>query len=291
MVVIWGVNFSISKIALARVPPLAFNALRFPLAAALLLTVMKLRGIIPRPSAHDVPRILAVALLGNVLYQAFFIYGLNHTTAGNASLLLAGTPILTALLSAALGHERVHSRVWLGVACTFGGIVLIVAGGGGEGGGGSNTLSGDLLMLGASITWACYTVGARPLVDRYGSVTVTAWTLWAGTLGIVLCGIPALTHVDVRTFSAGTWGAIAYAGLLSIGLSYMIWYYGVARIGNTRTSSYSNATPVIALLAAWLTLGEVPRVIQVAGAAIIILGVTVAQSGSRSRAGDVSPEL
>ena len=291
MVIIWGVNFSISKMALAHVGPLAFNALRFPMASLLLLAVMKRRGAIPLPPMSDVPRVVAVALLGNVLYQMFFIFGLNHTSAGNAALLLAGTPILTALLSASLGHEQVRARTWLGVICTFAGIVLIVAGGATGEGGSAHSVEGDLLMLGASITWSIYTVGARPLVQRHGSVNATAWTLWAGTLGLLICGAPALVRIDLRTLGAGTWAAIAYAGLLSIGLSYMIWYYGVSKLGNTRTSSYSNATPVIALLAAWLTLGEVPRLVQAIGAAIIIGGVTIAQSGSPVQQADVSPEV
>jgi drug/metabolite transporter (DMT)-like permease len=277
--------------ALSHVDPLAFNALRFPLASLLLLVVMKARGAVPLPPLSDVPRIVAVALLGNVLYQMFFIFGLNHTSAGNASLLLAGTPILTALLSASLGHEQVHPQTWLGVICTFAGIVLIVAGGITGEGGAAHSIEGDLLMLGASVTWAFYTVGARPLVQRHGSVKVTAWTLWAGTIGLLVCGAPALAHTDLQGVGAGTWAAIAYAGLLSIGLSYMIWYYGVSKLGNTRTSSYSNATPVIALLSAWLVLGETPKLIQAIGAAVIIGGVTIAQSSARVQREEVSPEV
>lgn len=290
MVIIWGVNFSISKIALATVPPLAFNALRFPLASLLLLGVMAAQGRIGLPARGEVTRVLVVGLLGNVLYQICFIFGLDHTSAGNASLLLAGTPIVTALLSAALGHERVRARTWVGVSCTFIGIALIVAGGV-RAVDAHGSIAGDLLMLGASVTWAVYTVGSRPLVDRHGAIMVTAWTLWVGTIGIVIVGIPELLRLNWSTLQAPTWGAIAYAGLLSIGLSYIFWYYGVGQLGNTRTSSYSNVTPVVALLAAWLWLNEVPRLLQVVGAAIIIGGVTVAQSRATARPVDVSPEV
>jgi drug/metabolite transporter (DMT)-like permease len=290
MAVIWGVNFSIAKYALSTVPPLAFNALRFPLAALLLYVVLRRRGDVPLPSRSQLPLVLALGLLGNLLYQLTFIFGLNLTTAGNASLLLAGTPIVTALLSAALGQERVRPRVWIGVTATFAGIVMIVIGTGNEAGRRA-TIVGDLLMLGASLTWAFYVVGSRPLVDTYGSIAVTAWTLWGGTLGIVIAGIPALIDLDWAAISVGAWGAIAYAGLLSIGLAYMIYYYGVSRIGNTRTASYSNIVPVFALLAAWLWLGEVPKLLQIVGASIIISGVTVAQSGALSRPVAVSPEL
>ncbi len=79
--------------------------------------------------------------------------------------------------------------------------------------------------------------------------------------------------------SALTWGAVFYAGVLSIGVAYIIWYYGVGKLGNTRTSTYSNVVPVIALAVAWLWLGEVPTAAQLVGTVVILGGVTVAQSG------------
>jgi drug/metabolite transporter (DMT)-like permease len=72
---------------------------------------------------------------------------------------------------------------------------------------------------------------------------------------------------------------VVYAGVLSIGVAYIIWYHGVAQLGNTRTSTYSNVVPVVALLTAWLWLGQVPTAAQIAGTAVILTGVSVAQSG------------
>jgi drug/metabolite transporter (DMT)-like permease len=279
MVVIWAVNFSVAKVALEELSPLAFNALRFPLAAALLYLIMRSRGAIPLPTRAELPHVLVLGLLGNLLYQMFFIFGLDRTRAGNASLLLASTPIITALLSAALGHERVKPRVWLGVIATFGGILLVVLGGRAQIETGRATLAGDLIMFGASIAWAFYTVGSRPLVDRYGALPVTAWTLWIGTAGLVVAGVGDVIRMSWQDVSAITWSAVVYAGVLSIGVAYIIWYYGVEKLGNTRTSTYSNVTPVIALLVAWIWLGEVPTAPQVAGMAVILSGVSVAQSG------------
>src|SRR5215204_5751608 len=89
MVVIWAVNFSVVAVALKKLSPLAFNALRFPLAAALLFMILRTRGPVPLPTRAELPRVLAVGLLGNLLYQMLFIFGLDRPRAGNASLLLA----------------------------------------------------------------------------------------------------------------------------------------------------------------------------------------------------------
>jgi drug/metabolite transporter (DMT)-like permease len=278
MVIIWAVNFSVSKVALEELEPLAFNALRFPLAAALLYVVLRGRGAIPLPARAEVPRVLALGLLGNLLYQMFFIFGLDRTRAGNASLLLASTPIITALLSAASGHERVRPRVWLGVIATFGGILLVVLGGRAQVQTGAATLIGDLLMFLASIAWAFYTVGSRPLVDKYGSLPVTAWTLWIGAAGLFLVGLPGVARMEWSSISPLTWAGVFYAGVLSIGVAYIIWYYGVERLGNTRTSTYSNLTPVVAMAVAWMWLGEAPTPAQIVGTVVILSGVTVAQT-------------
>lgn len=279
MVVIWAVNFSVAKVALVEVSPLTFNALRFPLAAALLYVILQSRGSIPLPTRAELPRVLTLGLLGNLLYQMFFIFGLHRTTAGNASLLLAGTPIITAVMSSMLGHERIRPRVWFGVIATFGGILLVVIGGRGQIEAGGSTLLGDLLMFGASLAWAFYTVGSRPLVEKYGALPITAWTLWIGSAGLVIAGIGDVLRTDWSGISAMTWLAVLYAGVLSIGVAYVIWYYGVGRLGNTKTSTYSNIVPVIALAVAWMWLGEVPTAFQLMGTVVILSGVTVAQSG------------
>src|SRR5688500_8001673 len=171
MSVIWGVNFAVSKVALQHLSPLAFNALRFPMASALLFLVLRRSGRIPLPTRRELPGVLVLGLLGNLLYQMCFIFGLDRTTAATASLLLAGTPVVTALLTAALGQEHIGARVWFGVVATLAGVGLIVLEPA-RGVDGGTTMLGNALMLGAVLTWAYYTVGSRPLVDKHGPVAV-----------------------------------------------------------------------------------------------------------------------
>jgi drug/metabolite transporter (DMT)-like permease len=276
MVAIWAVNFSVAKRVLDTVSPLAFNALRFPLAAVVVWAALRWRGRLPLPARADLLRIAALGVLGNIVYQQLFIFGLANTRAGTASVLLAGTPIVTALLSASQRHERVTTSMWIGVLATMSGIILVVMGSG-QTPGGTETLFGDLLMLGATVAWAAYTVGSRNLVQRYGSVAMTAWTLWIGAIGILLLGIPDLLEMDLRALSAATWSSIVYAGALSIGVAYLLWYHGVRQLGSTRTAVYGNLVPAVALGVAWVWLGERPGALQFAGAAVILAGVTLAQ--------------
>lgn len=275
LAVIWGLNFSVLKVVLRELDPLALNALRFPVAAAALWLLARGAGPGPALARSDVPRIVLLGLLGNVVYQLCFIVGMDWTYAGNASLLLATTPVWTAILSAAAGHERPTPLVVLGITATLAGMLLVVAGSDATIELGSRTLLGDVLMIVAAILWSFFTVGGRGPVSRYGALRTTAWTLWIGTPVVVLIGLPSLAATDLRQIGAGTWLGVLYAGVLSISVAYVLWYRGVRRLGNNRTAVYSNLVPVAALVAAWLWLGEVPTAPQVAGAVVILCGLTV----------------
>jgi drug/metabolite transporter (DMT)-like permease len=286
---IWGINFSVVKIVLEELEPLALNALRFPLAVIALAMVLRGSPGPSRPRREDMARIVILGLLGNVAYQLCFIYGIDWTAAGNASLLLSTTPAWTVLMSAIAGHERPTRWVGVGVFGTLAGMALVVLGRGDSVSLGVETLRGDLLMVVASVLWSVYTVAGRHPVARYGALRMTAWTLFVGTPFLVLMGLPSILSTDLGSVSAGAWAGVAYAGVLSIGLAYLLWYRGVQALGNNRTAVYSNLVPVAALLTAWVWLGEVPAPLQLVGAGVVLAGLTVARLAQSP--GPSSPEL
>lgn len=288
MAVIWGVNFAVIKAVLFEVHPFVFNSLRFPLAAAALLVLLRSsqgRGAIRLPERGDRLRIVGLGLLGNVAYQFLFILGIDRTTAGNASLLLATTPVWTLLLSVAARHEAPEPRVWLGVAGTFIGMALVVAGGRSAltAPGAGPAVEGDLLMVGAAFTWAVYTVGGRDLVRKYGALSTTSWTLWVGTPVLVLLGVPWIEPERIARLSPTAWAGVAYAGIFALALAYLFWYRGVRKIGSSRTAVYSNVVPVVALGVAWIWLGEVPGPLQWVGAVAVVAGVTATRRRGKVR--------
>ncbi|HEV2130176.1 MAG TPA: DMT family transporter [Longimicrobiaceae bacterium] len=282
MVIVWAVNFSVVKRALDVFNPLAFNALRYVLASLFVLAVLRLRGPIRWPTRHDFPRFLLVGILGNVLYQLAFIYGINYTRAGNASVMMALTPLVVALLSWRVGHEQPGPLTWFGGACSLMGVAL-VSGASLRVEGTATTLLGDLILVGAVVLWALYTVAARGLILRYGSVMTTAWTMWLGGAVLVLVGIPSMVTQEWSAVHGVAWGGLAYSAFLSIGLSYLIWYRAVERIGSTRTSIYSNLTPAVALIVAAVWLGERLTLFSILGALLTIGGVMLVRSDPGSR--------
>jgi drug/metabolite transporter (DMT)-like permease len=276
MVLVWGVNFAVVKSALAVFEPLAFNAMRFVVASVFVGIVLRVQGALVLPERRHLARIVALGLLGNVAYQMCFILGLARTRAGSAALILALTPILTAFFSMLTGHERPGWRTWAGAALSVLGIGLVT--GAGALLEGHAALVGNLILVVAAAVWALYTVGARPIVDRYGSIQTTAWTLWVGTIGLVALGTPALLCQRWEVVGAKAWGGLFFSALFAIGLAYLIWYRGVERIGNTRTAIFSNLTPVVAMIAAAVLLKESPTGWAVLGAVLTLGGVMVVRA-------------
>jgi len=173
-----------------------------------------------------------------------------------------------------LGVERVTARGGAGIALSIFGVGLIVfsraAGGTGEHGG---SLSGDLLVLAGSVCWAIYTVLLMPLTRRVSGWWASALTVLGGCVVLLASGARDMLALDWGALPSAAWWAILYSGFGALVVAYVFWYYGVRKMGPTKTALYGNLQPLIALIVAWITLGEVPASWQWIGAFTIVSGV------------------
>lgn len=277
MVFVWGANFSVLKIAFRTFSPLAFNVIRFVLATILLIGILRWHRQPLSIARADRWRVTVLGVIGHGVYQAFFVQGLARTTAANASLLMATVPIFVAILSVLLRIERVTPRRWAGIFLSFAGIALVTAGSGQQIQFGSSHLTGDLLVLAGAVTWAIYTVMSKPLLARYSPLRLTAVSMVPGTAALALLGMPAIWTQRWSAIEPAAWAGLIYSAVFSIALAYLIWFTGVQRVGNARTAIYSNGTPVVASLLAWVALREPFGALQAFGGAVIFIGLALAQ--------------
>jgi drug/metabolite transporter (DMT)-like permease len=275
VVIIWGTNYTVVKEALGSFPPLAFMALRFGLAAVAMAVVLHTReGWKPLPRA-TLLKLVGLGLVGNTLYQFCFIMGLAHTTAANSGMLAAGTPVLTALLGAAFGVDRLSRPLAMGLALAVPGMLLIVSARGPDLD--ASTRLGDFLILGASLCWALYTVGIRSLGAELSALRITALTMLTGAPGVVLMGLPSVMSLELGSIGPGAWFGVVYSALIPLVLAYVVWSRSVQAVGSSRTGIYNSGTPVVAATTAWLVRGEQPTWMQILGAALVISGVLLSR--------------
>lgn len=279
VVLFWGINFILVKMALAVLPPLAFNAMRLLLASSLMLLLAPLLGYSFRFQRRHWLHLIGLGLAGSTAYQLFFIFGADHTSADNASLILATVPAWVALAGTILGTERITGGGWVGVGLSLCGIALIVLGSNRHAvlQFGGATLFGDFLILGATLSWSVYTLASRPILRHYSPIAVTCFANAVGNLPVALLGLPDLIRLDWSALSLNAWLAVIFSGVFSITLAYFFWNYGVARLGSARTSLYSNLVPPVTLLAAWLWLGETLTWTQALGGVLALAGVALAR--------------
>ena len=274
--IIWGFNFSVTKSAFDQLAPLPFTAIRFVISSLLLVLVLRLVEGPAKLPPGALKQLIILGVVGNTCYQLAFILGLARTTATNSALILSTLPTVVAVLAGALGLERITSRMWLGIALGTVGVVLVIAtrGIGFE----RDTFIGDLITVAAVLCWAGYTLGLRRVATGVSSLRVTTITTLTGTPGLVLAGLPGVVRLDWSAVGLEAWLAVAYSSVLSLVVAYLLWNRSVKAIGGARTAIYMCITPLVAVVGAWLLLGERPEPLQGVGAAFIITGVLLTRA-------------
>jgi drug/metabolite transporter (DMT)-like permease len=268
---IWGANFSVMKLGLAVMPPLAYTGVRFAIACLLLVGVLKWReGSVAMPPGTFWP-LVGLGIVGNTFYQIAFTLALALSSATNCALILSTMPAVVATMGHLTGIERTTRRMRWGIGIATIGVALVVAARGIRFD--AATLRGDALAIVATLCWSAYTLGLRRLPGSLSPLAVTAHTTFTGTPGLLLAGIPGMLAVEWGAVPTVAWASIAYASVLSLGVAYLIWNASVARVGSSRTAVYMCITPVVAALVAWGVLGERLHPMQGVGASLILLGI------------------
>jgi len=276
MALIWGVNFSIVKFGTTLVAPLAYNGLRVMIAAVVLMTIV-LAAKTPLPPRRVIVALLTLGVLGNGIYQFFFVQGIARTRAGDAALVVAASPAFIAIIARMRGVERASARRVMGILLSIAGIALVVFATT-RGDDGRSSLAGDLLVLAGSLSWATYTVLLKPYTEHVSGIQVSAFTMVGGAVPLFIVALPAIAHASWSTVPLLGWGALFYSAIFALVIAYLFWYRGVRVIGPTRTAMYSNVQPLIAVIFAWVVLNETPTIWQGIGMVFIMTGLVLTRT-------------
>lgn len=280
VVIIWGVVFSVIKAALREIDPLAFTAVRFLLAAVLMvLTLLLLERQITVARA-DVLKVIAVGVLGVGLYQILFSVGLKYTTASNSALLIATAPIFTALFAAAARQERITLRQVFGIVLSFVGVIMLVRANGSELGFSWESVKGDVLSLLAAMAAAGSAVLAKPVLQKYSSLRVMTLGVFSAAILLLLFGSQPLLAQDWGQVSWKGWSALGYSIVFATVIAFVIWFRGIGELGPTRVAAYGYLIPLVAVLVAAIFLKEQILPLHIFGGAIILSGVLLARWGA-----------
>ena len=235
------------------------------------------------PARADLFALLKLGLAGHLLHVGMVTYGIHWSTAFSSSLILACGPVFTLLILRWQGVEQLTRGQVAGVAVACAGVLVFLSdkllGGHWQASG------GDITLLVAASFFSYYTVSAKPLIERHGGVTVMTYATLLGSGPVVLLSLPAGLAVDWRAVSPAIWAGLCYAVLISAFLGWLVWGWVNAVRGVARSAPLMYLMPPVAGLVAWALTGERYTGTKLAGAALTLAGVAVAQFAS-TRPGD-----
>lgn len=266
MSLIWGYNWIAMKIALAYSSPMDAAAVRFTLGAATLIPAAVYMGYglaMPRNEWRYVA-VLSVALAMNF---AFTLYALGLGGVGKTAVLVYTMPFWVILFARVWLKERMRPAQWVAVGFALAGLAVLVD---------VVNLRGWLPSLLATISgasWAASVVFIKSIQGRIRThlMTLTVWQM--GVCAVLLWTLAGLTGTPPIHWTWQFVLAIGFSAILGSALSWMLFYYALARLPASMAGLGTLATPVIGVAAAWLHLGERPGAQDALGMLLIVAGL------------------
>lgn len=278
--VAWSSAYAAIAYVLASFTPgeVAFSRLAI---ASLCFAALQAAKRVPLPARRDWLKLFVLGLIGLAVYNICLNWAETRIASGTAAIIICLAPAATAAVSALWLRERLSLRTWTGLTIALVGTVLVVLASG-------QKVEADpkaLLVLVCVLAWAIFFVGQKPLLARSGTLAVTAFAFFAGTLGCLpfAGGLP-------RALAAAPWShivALLWLGIAPSFIGYLAWSVAVHRARASRVSSFIYLSPPIAIVIGWVWLGEVPDAMVLVGGAIVIGGVVLANARRRPVASEV----
>jgi drug/metabolite transporter (DMT)-like permease len=273
VVTVWAANNIIVKNALDQIDPLSYVFGRFLIVVVALFAWLKWRKVSLGIRREDVPLFLFTGFTGYAVYNMLFTVALDHTSAFSTAVLVSIGPIITILFAAIIGMERIRARQWIGVAVSAIGVTNFV----GEKLSGGEPVLGDALSVVAAICFAAYSLATQPLVKRYGSPIVTAWSAQFGLLFAIPITLPAVVHQDWAGVDLTGWASLFYSALFSMLVAYTIWAWAIERRGVAKTVPFMYLIPILSGVFSAVVLDESFGALKLIGGALVLTGVALAR--------------
>ena len=274
---LFGLSFTFSRSALQHVDAMQMLAFRFVIAAAL-MHILRAMGVIKvELRLKQMGPLLVMGVIQPVLYFIFETVGIALTSASEASIVVALIPVFTVFFAILFLKERPTALRLTFAAVSVSGVILIALV---EAlGKTSGNLLGLLILLGAPICAACFTVLSRYFSVRYRPAEITFVMMNLSAVVFTTLAIAEQAYKgQLSTFFAPltlppVWMAILYLGVGSSVGAFFLTNYTLSKIEASQMSVFNNLTTLIAVVAAVVILREPLHWYHVVGGALIITGV------------------
>lgn len=269
---LWGGNYVASAYMLRDFSPIFLSFARLVVMSLFLLSVAIVNKSMRWPNKREWGLLLMAGITGTLINQLFYFTGLRESTAGNAALIIALSPIATTLLSRMFLKESITKQKLIGAIVALLGVVCIVLYSGKQLG----ISHGDVYLLAAMIGLSVSLLFIRKLTTAMTSYEVT---IYSTVIGTILMS-PAVT---VEAFNGDlhashqlhTWLLLVCVAVIGQGLAGFWWNQGIAVAGASMSAMFMNIPPFVAIIVSYFVLGDPILVAQIGGGLLILTGVAI----------------
>jgi drug/metabolite transporter (DMT)-like permease len=269
--IIWGLAFVAIRVADFELAPINLTLLRWFIASAgfLALSPLALRGK-PRLQRQDLPRLLVISFANVAAYHLSLNYGETSVSSGLAGLLVSLGPVFIAILSAYTLKEKVGRGVVLALMFAVAGALILSINDLNAG-----SVLGPIEVVITALSYAIFTVLAKPLVGKYGPLPIATW---AGLIGTAMI-LPLLStgfFVQIGSLSLMGWFSVGYLAILSTVFGYFMFYTLVSRGSVSRLSIQLYLIPIVSVIGGALLLNETVTIFTIMGGAMMLTAIAIA---------------
>jgi drug/metabolite transporter (DMT)-like permease len=276
VILFWAGNFPLGKLALDELAPLTLTGVRALVAAPLLLGMARLTAPLQRPLVRrDYVAFAVLGMTGLVANTTVWYWGLAHTTALNAGILGAASPIFVAVGAALLLGDPLSPRNWLGITLSVLAVLVTVSKGSVEVLTSLAFNRGDLLILLSHTAWVTYSLYSRAAASTLAPVWIMAGAHTVAA--VILVPLAAALEQPWRVWNAAPvgWAVVLY-GAIPVTLGHMWFFAVIRRIGPGRAAIFLNLMPFVVIALSRLIVGEPVHGYHLVGAALVMAGVYLA---------------
>ena len=277
-----GTAGAITRYVIAETDPVTLAAFRFGIGILIILP-LAIAMRVKWPKGKDW---FGVGLLGAMFFAVFFmVYNLamSLTTAARGSLALSSLPLVTMLVAALLGRERLTWRKASGVCVAMVGVGIAL--GAGISTAPAGAWRGDLVMIGGTLIMAFYSIWSRPFMQRSSLLGFLAAGMGCGalvstTMSLARGGLQAAAG----SFGAHQWWAVMVLGIFGGAAAFFLWVYALQRTTPTRVTNTMTVNPLAASLVASLLIGEPLGIELFVGMGAVAIGIWLVSTQAASTA-------
>jgi drug/metabolite transporter (DMT)-like permease len=283
IILIWAGSFIFIRIGLKDFPPITLAFLRFAAASIFLLFFYLFNKDEEEKKLNLKAKFLELnilALTGVSLLYIFQFYSLKFISAATGSIVINSTTIFMALLSALFLNEKLNKRKVLGILIAFIGVSTLVSNGWKNIDFSSNQFLGGVLMLGAALCWAIYSVITKKVLQFNSSLTITLVTFLLGTVYLFPTAFILEDPIETIFKASKTgWFSVFYLAFLSSALAYFLWNKILMKREVAKVGAILYVIPIPTIIFEYFLLKEAITKITLIGAFLVIAGVYLTETG------------